>query len=344
MPELTVAAGPVRGLMELAVSKGAPRQALGERCGVDPRDLEDQDNRIPFANYIALMRAAKELCGDPALALHFAEETELAEMSILALLGPASETMADAFGQFNRYVRLVIEVELETADRFQLKREESGVWIVDTRLNPNAFPELTESTFARIVCSMRTLAAGSRASTRASPLKAVHVTHADPGYRGEYERIFAAPVVFESDKNALLLDNAILDYRVPAQPRYVFGVLSERAEALLKSLEESKSARGRLEKLLMPIVHKGVVGIETVAEKLGVSRWTLSRQLKAEGVTFERVLDELRCKLALHYLSGKKVSVNETAYLVGFSEPAAFSRAFKRWTGKSPREMTEMGQ
>jgi AraC-like DNA-binding protein len=65
----------------------------------------------------------------------------------------------------------------------------------------------------------------------------------------------------------------------------------------------------------------------------------LYRRLKAEGVTFEKVLDALRHQLALHYLSGQKVSVNETAYLVGFSDPAAFSRAFKRWTGMRPREM-----
>jgi AraC-like DNA-binding protein len=60
-------------------------------------------------------------------------------------------------------------------------------------------------------------------------------------------------------------------------------------------------------------------------------------RFKVEGVTFERVLDELRHTLALDYLTGKKVSVNETAFLLGFSEPAAFSRAFKRWTGSSPR-------
>ena len=71
---------------------------------------------------------------------------------------------------------------------------------------------------------------------------------------------------------------------------------------------------------------------------MGLSRQTLFRRLQGEDATFGKILDELRRQMALHYLSGKKVSVNETAYLVGFSEPAAFSRAFKRWTGKSPRD------
>jgi AraC-like DNA-binding protein len=68
------------------------------------------------------------------------------------------------------------------------------------------------------------------------------------------------------------------------------------------------------------------------------SRQALYRNLKAEGVTFEQVLDELRHRMALQYLAGKRVSVHETAYLLGFSDATAFSRAFKRWTGRSPRE------
>jgi AraC-like DNA-binding protein len=87
----------------------------------------------------------------------------------------------------------------------------------------------------------------------------------------------------------------------------------------------------------MPSLKGGDVSMKTIAGKLGVSRQTLFRKLKSEGLTFEKVLDELRYKLALHYLSGKKMSVNQTSYLLGFSDPAAFSRAFKRWTGSSPR-------
>jgi AraC-like DNA-binding protein len=73
-----------------------------------------------------------------------------------------------------------------------------------------------------------------------------------------------------------------------------------------------------------------------VARETGLSRDTLYRRLKAEGTTFARLLDELRHRLAVDYLGAGRVSVNETAYLLGFSDPAAFSRAFKRWTGQSP--------
>jgi AraC-like DNA-binding protein len=171
--------------------------------------------------------------------------------------------------------------------------------------------------------------------------KTVQVTHAAPEHRAEYDRVFRAPVVFNSGENAILVDEAWMNHRIALQPRYVFGILSEHADALLKSLEGSKSVRGCVESLLMPILHTGDTSMDTIASRLGLSRQTLLRRLKSEGTTFEKVLDELRRQLALGYLRGKKVSVNETAYLVGFSEPAAFSRAFKRWTGTSPRMMRD---
>ncbi len=66
-------------------------------------------------------------------------------------------------------------------------------------------------------------------------------------------------------------------------------------------------------------------------------------KLKAEGVTYQKVLDELRHRMALHYLYRQNISVHLTAYLVWFSEPAAFSRVFKRWTGSSPRMYVSQG-
>ena len=332
MTEHTIAAGSLRALMELAVTKGVSREALAARAGIDPAELQEQDKRFPFAKYVALMRAGKELCRDPALALHFGAAVDFAEMSIVGLIGRASETMAEGFAQFNRYARLVVD-DGQRTDRLVLERRAGQLWMVDTIQYPQDFPEFTETSFARMVCTSR------RWFPEAQFIKAVYFTHPAPSYRAEYDRVFQVPVVFESDKNALLTDEAWLTHRNPHASRYVFGILSAHAEELLQRLESAKSTRGRVESLLMPILHTGEASVDVIAGKLGISRQTLFRKLKAEGVTFEKVLDELRHQLALHYLSGKKVSVNETAYLVGFSDPGAFSRAFKRWTGSSPRMM-----
>lgn len=332
MAEPTIAASFARALIDLAVSRGASRQALAERSGLDPEDLHDPDNRIPFAKYAALMRAGKALADDPALALHFGEAFDFADLSILGLIGEACETPAEALAQLNRYGRLGVDLDgAATADRFALSRDAGLLWMIDARKHPNDFPEMTESLFARIACGVR------RTFGETQIIKAVHVTHPAPAYRDEYERIFRAPVVFESDRNALAIDEAWLTTRIATLPRYAGTILTGHADTLLKKLENSETARGRVESLLLPTLHTGEASMDRVAGKMGISRQTLFRKLKAEGVTFEKVLDELRRKLALHYLSEKNVSVNETAYLVGFSDPAAFSRAFKRWTGSSPR-------
>ncbi|MGN6147351.1 MAG: AraC family transcriptional regulator [Rhizomicrobium sp.] len=331
MAELTVSAGLARGLLNLAVSKGADRTALLARSGIAQDDLADQDTRIPFDNYVRLMRAGKDLACDPALALHYGETSNFAEVSVVGLIGNASETMAEAMQQLNRYGRLVVEFD-GGPDRFVTEPETDGMWVVDTREHPNDFYELTESTFARMIC-------GPRSFGIAQIVKAVQVTHAKPSYADEVARVFGAPVTYDAPRNAMLIDYKWADYRINLHPRYVFGVMSRHADQLLKELEASKTVRGKVESLLMPVLHKGDASMDAIADKMAMSRQTLFRRLKEENTTFEKVLDELRHKLALDYLGAKKVSVNEAAFLVGFSDPAAFSRAFKRWTGKSPRDV-----
>eukprot|EP01036_Dinobryon_divergens_P046262 gene46262-61872_t len=85
---------------------GAGSPALMAQAGLRPTDLEDPDSRLPFATYIALMRAAQDLCGNPALALHFGETVDLADVSIVGLIMNASATMGDAFTQMQRFGRL----------------------------------------------------------------------------------------------------------------------------------------------------------------------------------------------------------------------------------------------
>ena len=107
----TVGAGYALGLLNLAVAKGANRAQLLARAGIGADDLEDQDNRIPMGNYVALMRSGQELAAEPALALLYGEAMDLSELSVVGLIARASDTMTEALAQLNRYGRLVVEVE-----------------------------------------------------------------------------------------------------------------------------------------------------------------------------------------------------------------------------------------
>jgi AraC-like DNA-binding protein len=330
MAVLTIGAGYVKALMELAVAKGASEAQLTQRSGITSEDLLDRDKRIPLDRYQALMQASKALCNAPALGVQLGEAAVFSQISIVGLICSCAASTAEAFAQINRYGRLVVEVNGHRPEgRFEIVPANSEIWLVDTRQDPNGFPELTESAFAIMINMAREFSDKPFA-------KEVHFTHADPGAHAEYERILGAPVVFGCDRNAFLVEESLMDMKLSPADHYVFGVFSERADAMMESLKSASTIRGRVESELIPILHTGVLDMARIAKSLGLGRQTLYRKLKAEGTNYEKLLDELRHKMAMHYLSAKKVSLNETAYLIGYSDPTAFSRAYKRWTGTRP--------
>lgn len=111
------------------------------------------------------------------------------------------------------------------------------------------------------------------------------------------------------------------------------------AKAFVTAIERQSPFRREVEQRIEVYLETGNVGIDRVAADMGLSRQTLYRRLKEESVTFEDLLDRLRHRLALRYLQEDRLSVKATSYRLGFSDPAAFSRAFKRWTGIPPRAM-----
>ena len=331
MTKATVSASIVRGLAVFAEGKGADPAALYRDAGIDPDSLKDGDTRIPLARYKALMRTAQAATGEPALGLLYGEAIDMADVSLVGLIMNASPTMGEAFAQMQRFGALAVELEIAPGQpRFQIAERSGQLWMTDTRPNPGEFPELTEAAFARLVC-------GPRRFLPAPHVLEVHVTHPAPSYHAEYARIFQCPVTFSADWNAMRLAPGLTSWPVAQHPSYVFSILTERAGALLNDLAAARTLRGQVEAQLLPRLHTGDITADAVAASLGISRQTLFRRLKTEGTSFKLVLDDLRRRMALDYLGARKTSVNETAYLVGFSDAPAFSRAFKRWTGKPPK-------
>ena len=292
--------------------------------------LEQPQARIDFQAYVKLMRKAKELCGDPALALHFGEEVDLMEISFVGMAGGASLSLEEGFAQLNRHAAIDVDFHMD-GDRFGVEQTGDAVWVVDRRPHPNEFPEFTESFFARAATGLR------RWLGDAAGITAVEVTHSEPSYRSEYDRIFRVPVLFDSGRNALQTSGGLwAAFRDRFPPNVASEILREHAAAQAEKLRTATTVRGSIETLLTAMLPSGKASMDAVAGRLALSRQTLFRRLRDEGTTFERVLDELRHRLAQRYLNEEHRSVGETAYLVGFSDPAAFSRAFKRWTGRSP--------
>lgn len=116
-------------------------------------------------------------------------------------------------------------------------------------------------------------------------------------------------------------------------------LLGEFSRKLASAANPPSPFRRTVEECIEPLLATGEASIDRVAHSLGLSRQTLYRRLKAEGVTFEALLDELRHRTALKLLRDDHLSVKQASWRLGFSEPAAFSRAFKRWTGTSPGAM-----
>ena len=327
-PRQSVAGGMVLGLIDHAASQGADRSALLDLAGLSG-SAQDCDRRVAVNRYIAMHREAERQCGDPALAIRFAEASNFADLSIVGLLGYASETMRDALDQLNRYGRLVTDLAIAGPARFVLTREADGLWLTDHRIDDPPFPELTESTFVRMVAGTRQFGSEPYASL-------AEVTHQDRGQGRELARALGVPVRFGAARNALRVSEAWQTYRIALYPRYAFALFCAHADRLLAELDQGQSLAGQVERTALPLLHTGTVSIEGVARHLGLSSQGLYRGLRAEGTTFEALLASLRHRFAQGYLTQARASLTEIAYLLGYSDVSAFSRAFKRREGVSP--------
>ncbi len=328
-----MAAGFAAAFADFATRHGAMRADLLKDSGLTESDLLDQDNRIPIAAYHALIAAGIRQTGDTALLLRHTFDSDLQTISVVGQIVHTSKSLAHSIDQLNRYIRLMADVPLpQEAARFELLHTAQGLWIVDHLVLPDADYLGTEASFARFISEFRSTFPDL---TFALDLE---VTYPAPPHVDAYPELFRIPVRFGAGRNALRLDPVWVSTETAFQAghAYAFGIFTRHADALLSELKATTTVRGMVEAQILPCLHEGSISMDRVARDVGMSRQTLYRRLKEEGLTFGEIHDDLRKRMAMDYLSAQKVTVNETAYLLGFSEASSFVRAFKRWTGHSP--------
>ncbi len=351
------------GLLQFAVACGAARDVLLQEIGLTEHVIANPDGRLPLEAARQLFDRAANMVGDPAFALHFGTGVPCATLTLASTLAaalpaptstPASpvrandgtgRTLRDALDGLNRYASLGVDFGAHTpAQRFRFVHDTAGVWLEDLRpdhADGFAWPALSESVFARF-------ATGIRRRGGEHIVRALHVTHRAPrhkGHRDAYDTVFRVSVTFGAARNAICLDPAFLDQPLEPLPAPVQAVLTPHAEAQLRAIRlpgaHATSWRERVEAHLRALLPsdaqpQAVVTIATVCRAMAVSRHTLHRRLREEGTTFAALYDAARHRAADTLLRTSGLPVAVVASRLGYSEPAAFSRAYLRWTGVRP--------
>lgn len=163
--------------------------------------------------------------------------------------------------------------------------------------------------------------------------------HEQPARLDEYQRTFGpGRLRFGAQFNGFVFDARILDMSFCSADPELHAVLRRYADRLLAELPQTETFADKVARVVEPQLRHGEPTVGHAAQQLHMTRRTFTRRLEREGTTFTTILDETRKKLALGYIVEHHLGISEIAFLLGFSRTGAFFRAFKRWTGTTPRE------
>jgi AraC-like DNA-binding protein len=238
------------------------------------------------------------------------------------------KTLGEAFEKSGRYQRII--GNLITA------RAELGLGTARLiYFTPPRAPQMSrhcfEATFSSSVRLARTLSG--------LPLDPLEVTfiYPEPESCVEYERIFHCPVRFGQKDNSMTLDLRLGSLPVRMANPALLAHFEQYARDFLSKMERSDSTTQAVTKIILARLDDESLSIEKVAREMAVSVRTLQKRLEAEGVAFSDLLRDIRRRLAEQYLR-ENYSVEQITYLLGFSEPSVFRKAFKKWLGVTPGE------
>lgn len=309
-------------------SEGCDPKQIFEEAGLDPDKLYDPNARYPDENLYALWKRSVEVTGDPYFGLTVAHFWHPSNAHALGYSWLASATLRDAFLRVVRYLRIMTDKDqaalLEMDDQFKFVMHNPAPEC------PNAFEEIDASFSVLIGLSRKSY------GEELSPLR-LTMTRPEPEDTGPFDDFFRCPIEYDKTQNAIFFAKDVMTSPLPTGNAEL-ALANDRVIADYLARFDRKNISVQVRAKLIEQLASGHATQQTVAEALNMSLRNLQRTLKNEGTSYKELLDDVRRQLAAQYMQQPGISINEVTYLLGFSEPANFSRAFKRWTGLSPSE------
>lgn len=324
-PTAWVRSGVLAGLPELLHELGVDADALAERCGLDAAALHQPDLPVPAAAVVQLFESAAVATGREDFGLL------LASRQTLSVLGPLWLTMRSA-----RTVRDALQVLAEffvvhTGGAIVgLQLQDGGGACVSYSLAAGVSPrdrQTIELGLALLCQELR-----GHLGPGWAP-RAVQFCHDRPASLRSHQRCFGRALTFNQERNALWLDAATL--AAPLAPA------AQPSHALLRRMlvgrrDNARAVAAKVEATMRELMPFAPCTRDGVARLAGLSERTLQRRLAEAGTTFQDLRDRVRADIALKYLRQSSLQAAQVAEILGYSEPAAFTRAFRRQHGATP--------
>jgi AraC-like DNA-binding protein len=298
--------------------------AFWRATDLTPEIVGDGDARISAAQFCVAWAEGMRLANNRQLALAIAKATPPGAFGIVEYVCRSAPTLGAALRQWVRYLNLLddsVEVALIVdGDRACLRV---------IRESEAPAPPSHELCYALVTRYAREL---STVPFRAS---VAELSHPAPGDVAPYRAWFDCPVVFGAEQTQLVMPAAALDASLVSSDPALLAILTRAADELVRKTPDDPLITSQVRRVLHEALRTDDAGVDTVAKKLGLTGRSLQRRLEEEGTTFNKLREQTRLDLAQRYLD-EGLAISEISFLLGFSEPSAFFRAFKRWTGETP--------
>ena len=322
----------IRGAL---TAMGIDADQLLRDAGIEPDEYENTEKRVPFETADRLFRLVVERTGDPSVGLSIVDHMNPTAYEALGVAMLCSSTVRNLFRRFERFFDIVSTLEkgrFYDTDYGGYFAEEPFVQYSDVTRGVHA------DAFAAVVIRFIRLVYQPDFAPRLVELS----SNPPDDLHGRYKDHFGPNIRFGAERTAIHVDTADLDAPLTGSNASLAFHNDQLATAILADLKKH-DLRARVYARLLEYLPAGDCSREKVAHSLNMSESAFQKKLKADGTSYQEVLDDTRAELAKHYLGKSGISISEAAFLLGFTDSSNFSRAFKRWTGVSPTEFREEG-